>query len=145
MTQFPYFDFLFQRLESHQVFAEAFKDHVHWGLFEGDPLPERVAVKDFNRATENLSRKLVSMSGIADGMSILDVGCGFGGTARFLASSFPDSKVTALNIDGRQLERAKSITNNPRITFVEGNACEMPFENDEFDRLLAVESVFHFP
>jgi ubiquinone/menaquinone biosynthesis C-methylase UbiE len=73
----------------------------------------------------------------------LDAGCGFGGTAASLAAKYPGAKVTGLNIDPRQLVLARQ--NAPAAKFVEGDACAMPFPDASFDRVLAVECIFHFP
>jgi ubiquinone/menaquinone biosynthesis C-methylase UbiE len=143
MTKLPYFDFLFERLKTQDIFKQAFSDHVHWGLFEKES-PGRVTIDEYIVASENLSRRIISLSALADGMRVLDVGCGFGGTARMIGQQFSEVTVTGLNIDPRQIERARSLTNNQNVDFVEGSACAIPFPDGTFDRLLAVESIFHF-
>jgi ubiquinone/menaquinone biosynthesis C-methylase UbiE len=35
--------------------------------------------------------------------------------------------------------------NGNQIAWVEGDACQLPFEDNFFDRVLAVECIFHFP
>lgn len=141
----PYFDFIFDRIAADDLFADTFRDHVHWGLFQSPPANGRVTAQQFKQATLNLTAEITKMSDTVDGMRILDVGCGFGGTARYLATAFPNSEISALNIDPKQIAYARSITESHSITFVEGDACAMPFADRQFDRVLAVESVFHFP
>ena len=81
-------------------------------------------------------------------MRVLDCGCGFGGTISSLNNRFNNMQLIGLNIDPRQLARAKEQI-QPRaqntLEFVEANACELPFEDNSFDVVLAVECIFHFP
>jgi ubiquinone/menaquinone biosynthesis C-methylase UbiE len=56
--------------------------------------------------------------------------------------------LTGLNIDPRQLAAAEAQTtavNGNQIAWVEADACQLPFEDNSFDRVLAVECIFHFP
>ncbi len=56
--------------------------------------------------------------------------------------------LTGLNIDARQLAAAEAQTkpaNGNKIGWVEADACRLPFEDNSFDRVLAVECIFHFP
>jgi ubiquinone/menaquinone biosynthesis C-methylase UbiE len=56
--------------------------------------------------------------------------------------------LTGLNIDPRQLAAAEAQTtaaNGNEIVWVEGDACRLPFEDNSFDSVLAVECIFHFP
>jgi SAM-dependent methyltransferase len=144
MQRLPYFDFLFELFNTQPGFERLFRNHVHWGLFDAAPTG-RVSPEAFAEATEALSRRLVAMADLSAGMNVLDVGSGFGGTARFIAESTREVKVIGLNIDPRQVEKARQLTNSDRVSFIEGDACAMPFPSDSFDRLVAVESVFHFP
>ena len=56
--------------------------------------------------------------------------------------------LTGLNIDPRQLAAAEAQTkaaNGNHIAWVEADACQLPFEDNSFDRVVAVECIFHFP
>ena len=81
-------------------------------------------------------------------MRVLDAGCGFGGTLACLQDRVERLDLTGLNIDPRQLQRAQKLV-QPRpgssLRFVAGDACALPFADASFDRVLAVECIFHFP
>jgi len=144
----PYFDILIEHLQREEAVVQtAFGRHVHWGYW---PHPEQAdgSVIDFARAAEQLCRQLYSMANIQEGDRVLDVGCGFGGTLLSLNEHFPNVHLTGLNIDVRQLERARQVVqprNSNQISFVQGDACRMPFADDSVDVVLAVECIFHFP
>ena len=52
---------------------------------------------------------LLERSKLAPGSTVLDVGCGIGGTSRYLAQKY-ECAVTGITISGRQVEMAKSLT-----------------------------------
>ncbi|BBL73476.1 class I SAM-dependent methyltransferase [Methylomagnum ishizawai] len=144
----PYFDALLKLLdEGHPVLEQVFGHHVHWGYW---PEPKRATgtPEDFAQAAEALSRLVYQAAGVADGMRVLDAGCGFGGTTASLNANFERMALAGLNIDPRQLERAGSrIQARPGNTleWIEGDACALPFEDASLDAVLAVECIFHFP
>ncbi|MCE9625973.1 MAG: methyltransferase domain-containing protein [Deltaproteobacteria bacterium] len=144
----PYFDLLFESLDKGNVALDAaFGRHVHWGYWER---PERadLSPEDFARAAEALSQRVWRAALLKDGMKVLDAGCGFGGTVASLNENFQNMDLVGLNIDPRQITRARSkVTARAcnRVQFVEGDACRMPFEDVGFDAVLAVECIFHFP
>lgn len=144
----PYFDLLLARLEANDPAAAlAFGRHVHWGCWQ-DPDRADGSPEDYARAAETMCRLVCDASGIRDGSRLLDVGCGFGGTIDSLNERFRKLDMTGLNIDSRQLERARATVHarhGNRITFIEGDACRLPFPDASFDVVLAVECVFHFP
>lgn len=45
------------------------------------------------QAEENMLALYMTRAGIADGMTILDLGCGWGSVSLFVASKFPNCKV----------------------------------------------------
>jgi ubiquinone/menaquinone biosynthesis C-methylase UbiE len=144
----PYFDYLLAELGKQNPLVEkTFGRHVHWGYWE-DPKNAVCDDDDFARAAERLTAELCGLVGITEGESVLDAGCGFGGTTAFLNERFGSLDLTGLNIDARQLERARQIVRplrGNRVEFVEGDACRLPFKDASFDRVLAVECIFHFP
>lgn len=144
----PYFDLLLNLLDKdHPAIDLAFGRHVHWGYWE-NPQQALNTPEDFREAAEQLTREVYGAATIQDGLKVLDTGCGFGGTIATLNEQFSQLQLVGLNIDGRQLEQAhqKVIAQNSNtIEFIEGNACELPFPDQSFDVVLAVECIFHFP
>lgn len=144
----PYFDLVLERLEKNDPeFEIAFGRHVHWGYW-ADPSRAVPTAEDYALAAEALSHQVYGAAHVADGQQILDVGCGFGGTIASLNENFSDLNLVGVNIDERQLERARLIVaaqNGNRIEFKQGDACALPIADQAFDRVLAVECIFHFP
>jgi ubiquinone/menaquinone biosynthesis C-methylase UbiE len=144
----PYFDFLLSELaKNNRAVETSFGRHVHWGYW-AEPAAATYDDEDYAKAAERLTLELCALAGIAEGEKILDVGCGFGGAIASLNERFSRLDMTGLNIDARQLARAREIVQplkNNRIDFVEGDACRLPFADASFDRLLAIECIFHFP
>ena len=87
-------------------------------------------------------------AGLADGQRILDLGCGWGSLALWLAQQYPRSQVVALSNSAGQREfiearaRERGFTNLRVLT---GNIAEfdMPAGTGEFDRILSVEMFEH--
>ncbi|MEM8639555.1 MAG: methyltransferase domain-containing protein [Cyanobacteria bacterium P01_G01_bin.54] len=143
----PYIDLLLKLLAANDPdVATALGCHIHWGYWP-DPSQAKNTATDYAQAAENLTRQVYGAAQVGDGMQILDVGCGIGGTIASLNDQFSNLHLTGLNIDPRQLEKARATVTaheSNMITFVEGDACALPFPDASFDRLLAVECIFHF-
>lgn len=144
----PYVSVIMDLLqEGHPRFSAAFGRHIHWGYWP-DPSRASRTDDDFATATGAMSRRVCDVAEIGDGLSILDVGCGVGGVVSDINERFSGVRLVGLNIDRRQVEWASQrilpLTGNS-IRFVQGDACRLDFEDGEFDRVLAVECIFHFP
>ena len=145
-TNLPYFDLILANWEDEMT-QQIFGNHVHWGYWENPNLAKGTA-EDFAIAAEKLSQKVYQPTQIKSGDSILDVGCGFGGTISSINDNFSGVKLIGLNIDDRQIAKAKEKVlprPNNSIEFYQGDATKMPFEDNSFDIVLAVECIFHFP
>jgi SAM-dependent methyltransferase len=144
----PYFDVLFSRFQNQDPEATiAFGRHVHWGYWD-DPATANGTAADYAQAAERLCQRVCDAGSIRDGLRILDVGCGFGGTIASLNERYTGLDMVGLNIDRRQLDRAAELVhpaNGNRVAWVEADACRLPFPADSFDVVLAVECIFHFP
>jgi len=144
----PYFDILLDNFEKGKAdVTKAFGRHVHFGYWE-NPDNADGSIDDFALASEKLSQRVCDAGGAKDGLKILDCGCGFGGTIASLNDRFSSVQLLGLNIDARQLERAREQVqpqNQNTIEFVQGDACQLPFADNSFDLVLAVECIFHFP
>lgn len=144
----PYFDLLLDLLErGHPEINVAFGRHVHWGYWSNPKLALN-SPDDFSLAAEQLTREVYSAANVKNGLSVLDVGCGLGGTIASLNEHFSHMNLVGLNIDKRQLERARQTVaaqEDNTLRFVEGSASSLPFPDQSFDVILAVECIFHFP
>lgn len=91
-----------------------------------------------------LTRELLRNETITTDMTLLDVGCGTGQTAAYIAEHYP-CKVTAADINPLMLEKArKNFTDHGLdIPLVKANVMDLPFRKYSFDIILA-ESVTVF-
>lgn len=147
MPDLPYFDLLMDERQEGGETGQLWEQQVHWGYWE-DPKAALNTRADYIAAMEQMNRELFAAGKVADGQRLLDVGCGFGGTIQQINAAHSGMDITGLNIDARQLAAAEAQTkaaNGNSIAWVEADACQLPFEDNSFDRILAVECVFHFP
>lgn len=81
-----------------------------------------------------LTREFATSCGITNGMRVLDVACGTGETALFLAEQF-QAEVWGLDASDELLTRAigKAGIKGLDVHFRQGDAIEMPFPDDSFD------------
>jgi len=147
-TNLPYFDRLLALLsQQNQAVCASFGRHVHWGYWE-KPQQALLTEADFAAAAENLSAQVCQAARLGHQQTVLDVGCGFGGTVAHINERYQGMRLTGLNIDERQLQRAREQVRplpENSIVFQQGDACQLPFPDASFDAVLAVECIFHFP
>src|SRR5579859_226507 len=143
--ELPYFDDILAQLErsSNSSYLQVFQRHVHWGYFSS---PENADPSDagYAIAAEAMTEQVCRAGRVRDGARILDVGCGFGGTVAHLNERFTGCRLVGLNIDERQLARARKLVqarDGNEVEFVHGDACALPFADGEFDVVLAVECI----
>ena len=111
---------------------------THEGVFDDEDFAEKYARQHrrmAGRFGQEYSDKL-SSRGFQKG-KILDVGCGFGGTAIVLAQSFPDSEVIGIDLSEPLLKRAnmaaQSANLDKRVRFEKADVQQIPYEADSFD------------
>ena len=147
-VELPYFDHLLAALkEGNAAVEKSFGRHVHWGYWEHTQTAT-LTTEDFAQASEELSKQVCLAGHIQNNLSVLDVGCGFGGTIALINENYQGMNLVGVNLDERQLLRAREIVKpiaNNAIEFKQGNACALPLPDASFDVVLAVECIFHFP
>jgi ubiquinone/menaquinone biosynthesis C-methylase UbiE len=84
---------------------------------------------------------------VLPGMRLLDVGCGGGQFAIQLAQRFPEVRIVGVDLSPEQIGRAQSRVDalRERVSFVEGNAIDLPFADAEFDLVYSLGSIKHWP
>jgi cyclopropane-fatty-acyl-phospholipid synthase len=96
-------------------------------------------------AEEEALRQTVANAGLADGQSILELGCGWGSLSLWMARQFPRADITALSNSHSQREyiereaRRRGLK-NIRVVTADMNAFE---PKRQFDRIVSVEMFEH--
>jgi tocopherol O-methyltransferase len=114
-------------------------EHLHHGYWDGD---ESVA-----RAQIQLMERLAERAGISRGMRVLDIGCGLGGSALWLAEQF-DCDVTGMTISPVQARmaagKAKTRGLAEHVRFQVEDANEWQPQPASVDVIWIMESSEHF-
>jgi ubiquinone/menaquinone biosynthesis C-methylase UbiE len=95
------------------------------------------------RWSKRLAPGLIDFAGLADGESILDVGCGTGSLTFELAKYADLTEIQAIDFSPVFVEAARARNTDPRISFQQADATALPFADEAFDRALAL-LVLHF-
>jgi SAM-dependent methyltransferase len=87
--------------------------------------------------------RLISLVESVNSTNILDVGCGEGAVANFLNNkpSIKANQIAGLDIELNRLRIARAI--NPELQFYQGSIYNLPFQNNSFDLVLALEVLEH--
>jgi ubiquinone/menaquinone biosynthesis C-methylase UbiE len=95
------------------------------------------------RWSNKLAPVFIDFVGLADGESVLDVGCGTG-SLTFALTRFADlRKISAIDYSPVFVAAANRRNTDSRITIQQADACALPFEDATFDRAMAL-LVLHF-
>ena len=118
-------------------------DHIHLGHY-GIP-PQR---RDFRGAKADFVHEMVRWGGLDQlfqGTTVLDVGCGIGGSSRILAQDYGFA-VTGITISPQQVQRAQQLT-PPDVTaqFRVDDAMALSFPDASFEVVWSIEAGPHMP
>ena len=102
--------------------------------------PEQLATLDqFHTRGLAATAELANLAVITADMSVLDVGSGVGGPARFLAATY-GCEVTGVDLSEPFVEAARYLTArtglDDKVSFEAGSALALPFEDGSFDAAL---------
>jgi MPBQ/MSBQ methyltransferase len=137
----------YDRWTDDRLLERLWGDHIHLGHY-GDP-PARPAAVDFRQAKVAFVHELVRWSALDQlprGSTVLDVGCGIGGSARILARDY-GLEVLGISISGAQIARARDLTpadlSHCRFAVMDALALDLP--DGSFDAVWSVEASPHMP
>lgn len=83
------------------------------------------------RFSDMFQSKYTDVFQINDRTRFLEIGCGPGALAEALARWYPEARIHGIDRDSNFIEYAKRIA--PQMEFSEGDATQLPYENDTFD------------
>ncbi len=140
--------------EQHYEVAASFFEHVlgshlkySCGLFEGttDLYTTGFNATDLDAAEQRMLSLSSDRAQVEDGMSILDLGCGWGSLSLFLAERFPGSRILSVSNSKPQREFILGRCRQRGIENVEVVTSDVnQFEPDRrFDRVLSIEMFEH--
>lgn len=118
--------------ELDPFYREIWGEHVHHGLF-------RTGRESVAQAVLALSDLVAERLGLAAGQEVVDIGCGYGGTARHFAAAY-DVTVTGVTLSARQAEAAPARSG---VTIAVADWLANPFPDAAFDAAYAIESSEH--
>ncbi len=110
------------------------------GLEDRRLTPEQLGALDqFHTRGLAATAELAKLAGLSAAMSVLDLGSGVGGPARFLAATY-GCRVTGVDLSEPFVEAARYLTErtgqSERVSFQTASALELPFDHGGFDLVL---------
>ena len=97
-----------------------------------------------NRFSIQLYHKLASFTDLAD-KNICEIGCGRGGGLSFIHQNFKPKSSIGLDLNHRAAKFCNDFYKQPGLSFVQGDAQNLPFADKSFDVVLNVESSHRYP
>ncbi|HEY9780296.1 MAG TPA: methyltransferase domain-containing protein [Leptolyngbyaceae cyanobacterium] len=140
---------LYERIQqfydsSSSLWEQVWGEHMHHGYYGIDGKEK----KERRQAQIDLIEEVLKWADVQQAQHIVDVGCGIGGSSLYLAQKF-NAKATGITLSpfqaARAKERAEAAGLSTKTEFLVANAQNMPFADDSFDLVWALESGEHMP
>lgn len=110
-------------------------ENFHWGYFQSES-------ETLETATDNLIDLLAAPLNIEPTDKLMDVGCGIGGPARYLAGKF-GCDITGFSTSQEGIARARKLTEESELAkkpqFEVRNALKNEFDDNSFDSVFLLE------
>lgn len=129
-------------------------EHIHLGYYTPEDMKRGYKKKNFIQAKYDFIDEMMKFGEIDleqfRTAKVLDVGCGFGGTSRYLAKKLgPESCVTGITLSPKQVARGTELAQEQGVAnhtkFMVMDALKMDFPDNSFDIVWACESGEHMP
>lgn len=114
-------------------------EDIHIGLYESSG-------ESIREASHRSVRHIAEKTKLTAEDKVLDIGSGYGGLARYLASTFGCS-VTALNLSEKENERARMLNKkrglDDKIDVIDGSFEHIPAVDNSFDVIFSQDAILH--
>lgn len=130
---------------SSPVWEQVWGEHMHHGYYRQSATPLR---SDPREAQRVLIERILEWARVDSPQSILDVGCGIGGSSLYLAAKYR-AEATGITLSPVQRDRAMARATAAGLCehahFHVADAMDMPFPSNQFDLVWSLESGEHMP
>ncbi|OWM72595.1 tocopherol O-methyltransferase, chloroplastic [Punica granatum] len=141
--------------ESSGIWEDIWGDHMHHGFYD-DSSP--VSLSDHRLAQIRMIDEALSFASVPSEEEdpsksktpkrIVDVGCGIGGSSRYLTRKY-GAECRGITLSPVQAERANAIALSQglsdQVSFLVADALAQPFPDEQFDLVWSMESGEHMP
>lgn len=123
---------------------------INYGYWQGIDLARPVISKeDRIKASENLYKQMFRRLELKSCHKILEVGCARGYGTMLLYQQQYSSKITGMDLLQAQIVKARDVhrgilMRDFDLSFIDGRAEQMPFNDEAFDRIFSLEALQHF-
>jgi cyclopropane fatty-acyl-phospholipid synthase-like methyltransferase len=122
-----------------EIYRTIWGDNIHMGI------PPRLGAT-LHESMDHTNRVMAEAASLKPGDRVLDLGCGYGSTARFLAQHY-GCRVIGTNISENELElasqRASEAGLDHLLSFEYGDFHDIEFPDDSFDVVWSQEAFLH--
>jgi len=129
--------------ESSALWEGMWGEHMHHGYY-----PKGGKPKSNQQAQIDMIEESLSWAGVTSVKSMVDVGCGIGGSSRHIVRQF-GATAKGITLSPKQAARANELTAQlglaDRASFQVADALNMPFQDGSFDLVWSMESGEHMP
>ncbi|KAJ8626078.1 hypothetical protein MRB53_019385 [Persea americana] len=137
--------------ESSRVWENVWGDHMHHGFYDAHV---QASISNHRSAQIRMIEEALTFAAVPDDpakrpRSIVDVGCGIGGSSRYLARKY-GAKCQGITLSPVQAQRGNDIAvaeglADKQVSFQVADALEQPFPDGQFDLVWSMESGEHMP
>lgn len=138
--------------ESSGVWEQIWGDHMHHGFYQ-ETTHTPAQLSDHRSAQILMIEQTLQFAQLSDDptkrpRSILDVGCGIGGSSRYLAKKY-EAECRGITLSPVQAQRAQALAIAQglydKVSFQVADALNQPFPDGKFDLVWSMESGEHMP
>lgn len=113
--------------------------NLGYAPLNGDQVPDLEKTEEPNRYGIQLYHHVASGADIS-GKRVLEIGCGRGGGTHYVMRRFKPAEMIGVDYSSQCVKLASQRYRLPGLSFTEGDAEALPFDDDSADAMISVES-----